>query len=810
MPALRYAVRSLLKSPGFTVASVLILALGLGAITAIFSVLYAVLLRPFPYPDADQMVVMWQKGPQMEMSIAWPTVQDWQKEQQAFSALAVHRRDRFNLSDPGQLPDNINGAYASPEIFDVARLRPVRGRYFSVEDNQPGAAPVVVISEKLWHRRFQRREDLLGTAIPVDGVARTVIGIAPEDLNLPRLAELWVPIGPYAATQPGWQTRGNNPGLYSFARIKPGLSVQQAEADMERIYAGLRVAHADNLAQVSARVQPYRDNQLASYRTGLWALLAATGLVLAIACANVASLFITRGMTQQRDYAVRSALGASRGQLIRQMLLQSVLVALAGGALSLLVAAFALDGIRTLVPWGQVRFQDLELNGWVLAFCLVAALVSGVLAGLWPAFRLARADPLTSLHEGSRGATAGSTARRVLVGAQVALTLVLLSVTGLMLRSLQQMRAAPLGFDSSHLLIFSLALPENRYPSTENASSGLGSSSPAQRFYQRLVDELRALPGVTSAAVNTTPPLHTGWQSSFAAEGHHAPSDNNKPLAEMSIVSDDYFSTLKVPLVAGRAFGPQDATGPRAVIIDQAFANKYWPGQDPIGKRVNWGVTERDDENWFTVVGVVPTLKVEGYGEPPSRPQAYWSLRQFSWLQKIALVRTEGNPRLLERPVRELLAKLDPEIALYGLVTMEEEVASTYQNTTLQSTLLSLFAALALLLALTGLYSVVAYGVTLRRREIGIRMALGAMASDVVGVMLRQGLVPLGVGLLVGLAGALAAGRAISTQLYQVTPYDPLILCATAALLAAAAGIACYVPARKATRVNPVEALRTE
>lgn len=809
---LRFALRSLLKAPGFTAASVLTLALGLGATTAIFSVLYAVLLRPFPYPDPDQIVVMWQRGPQMEMSIAWPTVQDWQKEQQAFSALAVHRRDRFNLSDPGQLAENINGAFASPEIFDVAGLRPLRGRYFSAEDNRPGAAPVVVIGERLWERRFGRREDLVGSLIPVDGVQRTVIGIAPADMGLPRLAEIWVPIGPYAATQQGWQSRGNNPGLYSFARIKPGLSVGQAAADMERIYTALRETHQDTLAGVSARIQPYRDNQLSAYRTGLWALLAATGFVLAIACANVASLFITRGMTQQRDYAVRSALGASRFQLVRQMLWQSLLVAFAGGALSLLVAAFSLDGIRALVPQGQMRFQGIALNGWVLGFSFLIALLSGVLAGLWPALKLARADVLATLHEGSRGATAGTAARRFLVGAQVALTLVLLSVTGLMLRSLAHMKSATLGFDPANLLQFSIALPASRYttpPGGEN-NELFRRQNPAQRFYQQLVDELRTLPGVIGATVSTTPPLNTGWQSSFAAEGTHRPADNNKPLAEMGIVGDDYFATLRVPVVQGRAFNDTDASGPLAVIVDQAFANKFWPGQDPIGKRVNWGISNNEENNWFTIVGVVPTLQVHGYGEPPGRPQAYWSLRQFGWLQKVVLVRTQGEPRLLERQVRELFAKLDPEIALFGLTTMEEQIASTYTNTTLQSTLLSLFAGLALVLALTGLYSVVAYGVTLRRREIGIRMALGAMTGDVVRLMLRQGFVPLGFGVLVGLGGAIAAGRAIATQLYQVKPWDPLILGATACLLALAAALACLIPAAKATRVNPVEALRTE
>lgn len=802
----RHAARSLRKSPGFTAAAVLTLALGLGASTAIFSVLYAVLLRPFAYPDADRLVVMWQKGPQMEMSISWPTAQDWMNEHQAFDAIAVHRRERFNLSEPGRLAENVNGAYASASLFDVARLPAVAGRYYTAEEDKPGAEPVVVISEKLWERRFGRNPALLGRTIPVDGVQRTVIGIAPATLGLPRLAEMWVPIAPFGATQPSWQSRGNNPGLYSFARLKPGITVEQAHADLERIYVARR-AEFSWLKDVTARLQPYRDNQLSSFRTGLWSLLGATLFVLAIACANVASLFITRGIRQERDYAVRAALGASRAQLIREMLAESLLVALLGGVLAIAFAYGSLGVIRTLVPPGSPRFEQIELNFWVLGFAFLTALVSGALAGLWPAWKISRPDVRGALHEGSRGSTAGSGVRRILVGAQVALTLVLLSVSGLILRSLERMQNAPLGFDASYLLRFSVSLPGSRYSGNPADDTR---DTPARRFFQRLDEELRGLPGVTHAAIASTPPLNAGWQSSFAAEGVHQPSQSNLPLAEMNMVTDDYFATLRIPLVQGRAFNAQDATGPRVCIIDQALADKFWPGENPLGKRLNWGVSPQPDDNWFTVVGVVPTVRVYGYGEVPQRPQAYWSLRQFAWLQQHALVRTEGSPRLLERQIRELFARLDAEIALYNITTMEEQVASTYQNTTLQSRLLTGFAGLAFALALTGLYGVVAYGVTMRRREIGVRMALGAGGGDVIRLMLQQGLVPLALGAVVGVAGTFIAGRLLRTQLYEVSPFDPWSLGVAIALLAGAAILATWLPARRAARINPVEALRAD
>jgi putative ABC transport system permease protein len=804
MSTLRYAVRALLKSPGFTASTILTLAVGLGATTAIFSVLYAVLLRPFAFPEADRLVVLWQKGPQMEMSISWPTVQDWMKEQQSFTALAAFCREAYNLSGAGQLPENVTGAYASASVFDVAGLPPLLGRYFTAEDDKAGAPPVVVIGEALWTRRYARNPALLGTSIPVDGVQRTVIGIAPAGLALPSRAELWLPIFPYAETQKHWQSRGNNPGLYSAGRLKPGVTIEQARADMERIYVGLRAAYPDNLAKVSAILHPLRENVVGRFSAGLWSLLAATGLVLLIACANVASLFITRGISQERDYAVRAALGASRRRLMGHLLVESLLISVTGGICAVLFAGWSLDVIRHVVPPDVARFQGIELNGWVLAFALGVALFSGLLAGLWPALRVARPDVHGALHAGGRGSTAGSASRRFLVGAQVALTLVLLSVSGLVLRSLEHMRSADLGYNPSSILQFSMSLPSARYDDkTEHDDA-------ARRFYQTLTDRLAALPGVSGVGLSTTPPLNTGWQSSLAVEGVHDPAGNDKPLAEMNIVSDDYFRTLQVPLLRGRAFGPQDEGAPNAVIIDEAFANKYWPGQDPLGQRVNWGRTGKDELRWFTVVGVVPTLRVYGYDEPTVRPQAYWSLRQYAWLYKVALVRTAGSPRLLERQVRELVATLDPEIAIFNVTTMQEEVESTYASTTLQSFLLSLFAGLALLLALTGLYSVVAYGVTMRRREIGVRMALGAQPGDVIGLMLRQGLVPLLTGVTVGLAGAVAAGFAIRSQLYEVSAADPLILAATTLLLALCAALACWWPARRAAMVNPTVALRSE
>lgn len=800
---LRFALRSLVRSPGFTIASVLTLALGLGATTALFSVLYAVLLRPFAYPHAERLVALWQKGPQMEMSIAWPTVQDWQREQRTFSALASYRRDRFNISDPGQLPENVTGAYASPEIFAVAELKPLAGRYFGAEENRPGADPVVVLSEKLWDRRFGRKPDVVGKSIPIDGVSRTVVGIAPASLMLPQRAEIWVPIAPHAATEKSWQSRGNNPGLYAIGRLRPEATQEQAAADLEGVYVGLRATDPDNLHGVSAKLVSYSDWQLKRYRWGLWTLLLATGVVLAIACANVASLAITRGMQQQRDYAVRAALGGSRRQLVTRMLMESLLVSLTGCFFAVVIASLGVGQLSRWYPQGSPRFADVSVNGVVLLFSVVLAIGSGLVAGLWPAWKLARADVRTVLHDGGRGVTGGGRARRLLVGTQVALTLVLLSVSVLILRSLHRMQTTPLGFDSANLLIFEVSLPATRY----------GEDERDRDFFLQLIERLQVFPGVTGVAVSPTPPLKTGWQSSFRVESVHQEKEPNLPLAEMGIVNDDYFTTLRVPLLKGRMFDPRDATGPHVVIIDQAMEKKYFNGQEAVGRRIHWGITEKtgeEEKNWFTIVGVVPTLRVYGYGEPTERPQAYWSARQFGQLHQNVILRTTQSPRTLERPVRELLHQVDSQIALFNLGTMEEEVETTYGTARFQSRLLTLFAGLALLLAMVGLYSVVAYGVALRSREIGIRLALGAAGRDVVALMLREGLTPMGWGTLLGVAGALAAGKLLANQLYQVSPYDPGVLLGTVAALSVVAALACWLPASRASRVNPVVALRSD
>lgn len=808
---LKFATRSLRKSPGFTLTTVLTLALGIGVTTAIFSVLYAVLLKPFAYPEADRLISIWQKSPQMTMSISWPTVQDLMKEQQTFTALAARRNNHFNISGTDQLPENISGAYVSASLFDVAGLKPIAGRYFTANEDKPGEAPVIVISETLWDRRFDRDPNLVGQEIRVDGKFYTVLGVAPKGLDLPRaISEVWVPISPYAATQGGWQTRGNKPGIEAIGRMKSSITIEQVRADMDRIYTGVHQNYPKELSEISAVIRPYSENQIGRFRTGLWSLLAATGFVLLIACANVASLFITRGIRQQRDYAVRSSLGASRVQMIRQILCESIMVSLVGGALGILIAWWFLDTIQYFVPSDSARFQDIALNGWVLGFSISVAVISGILAGLWPALKLSTTDMRSTLNEGSRGSSAGHGVRRALIAGQVALTLVLLSTCGLILRSFEQMQSAPLGFDPSSTLKFSVSLPSTYSKNDAPDADPAKASDPARIFYNSLINLIRPLPGVTNVAVGAARPLDANWQAGFAVEGVHELGKPNPPFAEMNLVSDDYFNTLSVPQLQGRMFNAHDTNGPKVAIIDQSFADKWWPGQAPLGKRVYWGFSKQKEDNWFTVVGVVPTLKTHGYDSTIKLPQAYLSMHQFVFFHKSVLVRTQGHPQLLEREIRELVSKLDPNIAIHSVSTMQEQVESTYVNTTMQSFLLNIFASLALLLALTGLYSVVAYGVSQRQREIGVRMALGAQAGHIIRLMLRQGMVPLLVGIAIGIVGSFAAGQAIRSQLYEVSPTDPLILIATPLLLAAAAIIACYIPSRRASKVDPSVSLRAE
>lgn len=805
MNDLRFALRQLRKSPGFTLIAVITLALGIGANTAIFSVVNAVLLRPLPYPESDRLAIITETDAnQPQISVSFPDYVDWRRDNTVFEELAISRRESFNLSDlKGRAPEQISGAIVTANFFKVIGLTPQLGRVFTAEEDRVGGPFLAVISDRLWQRVFARDPNVLGRVVNFGNQPYTIIGVMPPQMFSPRTVEVWFPIM-RRTDDLAWQTRDNHPGLFGWARLKRGVSVEKALAEMREIAARLSKQYPDSNAKVSVTVTPLLENQVGDYRTSLGLLLGAVALVLLIACANLANLLAARGAARAREFAIRAAVGASRWQIIRQLLIESVVLALVGGSLGLCLAAWGRDLLVALAPAGVPRFHDVPLDGWVLSFSLALSLVTSVLFGLWPSWHTSRADIQLALKSGGHGSSDGPGARRsrdLLVIAEVALTLVLLSAAGLVLKSFANARSLPLGFEPHGLLSARVDLPE---PTYSNPKKVLG-------FTDALLEKLSVLPGVQNATVAANPPLMTGWQTSFLPEGQPEPAPGQMASAEMTVVTPDYFQTLQSPLLRGRTFETRDTKDmPPVIIVDQMLAERYFPGQDAIGKRIRMSTGEQGAREFRTIVGVARHLKVYGFDETTSLPQAYLPMTQQAQTGLVILLRTSLSPKSLEKPVREIVASLDPAQPAFEFRTMQERVEETWATPRLMSFLLVFFAALALTLAVVGLYGVMAFNGLRRMREIGVRLALGAMPAQIRTMMLRQGMRLLGGGLVLGFVGAFALSRVIRSLLFSVSANDPLIYGGVTFVLACAALFACWIPARRASRVNPMVTLRAE
>lgn len=797
---MRHALRQLAKSPGFTTVALLTLALGIGANTAIFSVIKSVLLRPFPYPDPGQLVLLWEDQPHFERaSIAWPDLLDWQRDNTAFSGIAGFRRDNYAFTGRGE-PEMLRGARVSASFFDVIGLPPQLGRAFTGEEDRLGAPALVVLGHGLWQRRFAGSADVLGQAITLDGESYTVIGVLPPDFSAPPRAEFLTQLGRTSDT-PGWNDRSNHPGILAYGRLKPGVTCERGIADLRRISGRIAKDFPDTSTGVVAGGQPLFENAVGGYRAGLGVLLAAVGVVLLIACANLANLLLARSTAREQEFAVRVALGASRARIVRQLLVESLVLALAGAGLGVLLAAWARSGIVALSPASVPRFQQIEIDGSVLAATAALAVVTALIFGLWPAWKAAQPDLRASLAHGSRGGAEGpatSRARETLIVAEIALTLVLLVGAGLLLRSFARMQAADLGFNAQSVLSVRLALPEKSYADATKRA----------RFNERVLERVAALPGVARVDLANHSPLDTGWQTSWHVPGNPPWPAGHAPLAEMNVISDGYFRTLDIPLLRGRAFGPEDKpeTTPVA-IIDQAFAERAFPGVDPVGKPLRLGAP---DAKPATIVGVVPTLKLYGYATEPKLGQAYLSARQNAPDTYMLLIRAERDAASLPAAVRRAVAEVDPQQPIWDVRTLESRIDNTFSTPRLYTYLLAIFAGLALLLAAVGLYGVLAYQVSRRTREFGIRIALGAAAAEVMALVLRRGLRLLAIGAALGILGALAIGQVLGSLLYQTRAFDPFVIGLVTGLLALVALLACWLPARRATKVDPMIALRAE
>ena len=798
MKSLRLAFRQLRKSPGFTAVAVLTLALGIGANTAIFSVVNAVLLRPLPYPEPDRLIVFTETHPKMPNAyVSFPDYLDYRRDNKLFEHLAVSGERSVNMSGvDGRDAEQITGAIVTANFFKVAGVEPQIGRTFTDEEDRIGAPGLVVLSDKLWQRFFQRDRSVLGKTLTLGGEPYTVIGVMPPQMFSPQGAEAWFPLGPRTVHE-AYQRRGSRPGLSGWGRLKPGVTVEMAQAEMTTLAQRLGQEHPNSNKNIGVRVQPLLENQVGEYRSSLTLLLCAVGVVLLIACANLANLLAARGAARSREFAIRTAIGATRWQIVRQLLLESLVLAVMGGALGIFLAAWGRDLLVALSPADTMRFQEARLDGWVLLFSGALSIATSLLFGLWPAWQTSRADAQSALKAGAHGSSDAPAARRsreLLIISEIALTLVLLSAAALVLKSFANSASARLGFEPQGLATAQIIL---RGPAYAEDDQMLG-------FQTNLLEKLRAMPGVEHAAIAAAPPFLTRWKSGFLPEGMPQPEGSETPIMELSSFMGDYFSALGTPLLRGRTFSPNDTRDtPPIIIIDQVTAENYYPGQDPIGKRIKVGKTMRE------IVGIVPRLKLHGFEETPM-PQGHIPTYQQPDDGMVLLLRTTTRIEALERNLRQVVASIDPTQPVFDLRSMQDRVEETWATPRLMTFLLSTFAGLALVLAVVGLYGVMAYNGVRRTREIGVRLALGARRQQVVGMMLNQGMRLLGIGLVVGFLGALAASRVLRSLLFEVSATDPLIYVGVALLLGVAAALACWIPARRAARVDPMITLRAE
>jgi len=801
----RFAFRQLRKTPGFSAIAIITLALAIGANTSIFSVIRAVLLRPFPYPNSDRIVVAYESDAQLPtISISFPDYVDWRRDNTVFEHLAVIRRESYNMSGLGtRPPEQISGALVTANFFNVAGLSPQLGRVFTEEEDRVGGPQLAVISDALWRRVFERDPNILGRSITFANQPFTVVGVMPPEMTLPRTVEVWFPLM-RRSDSTGWQDRRNHPGLFAVGRLKRGVSVEKAQTEMSTIAKRLAQQYPDSNSKIGVNIVQLLENAVGDLRSSLVLLFCAVGAVLLIACVNLANLLSARAATRSREFAIRSAVGASRWQIIRQLLIESAVLALIGGALGIFLASWSRDLIVALAPADTPRFQHIELDRWVLGFTLVATLLTSLLFGLWPSLHSSRPDVQLALKAGEHGSSdtpRAKYARNLLVIAEIALTLVLLTAAGLVLKSFGRARALSLGFVSHGLITARVDLPGTTYPD----------ASKLIPFTDALEKKIQTIPGVSHAAIAANPPLMVGWQTGFLAEGQEEPPPGQLPSAEITVVSNDYLSTISTTLLRGRMFDSRDQfESTQVAIIDELLASKYFPGIDPVGKQLRMQVNQEHGRQWRTIIGVVPHLKSNGYDERVITPQVYLPLTQSPQNGLVILLRTSLPPGSVESQLRTIVASLDAAQPVFEVRTMQERVEETWATPRLVTYLLTIFAGLASTLAVVGIYGVMAYNGQRRSREIGVRLALGARHRQITGMMLGEGLRLLIIGLVFGFVGAFLLVRLIRGLLFGVTPTDPVVYLAVTLLLSAAAVLACWIPSRRATRVDPMVVLRSE
>jgi putative ABC transport system permease protein len=799
---LRFAVRSLLKRPALTIIAIVTLAIGIGANSAIFSTINALLLKPLPFPDPERVVALWDKVPSRgvernEVSVA--NYLDWRAQNKSFEQLGIYRWWSTNLTGADS-PERVQGFQVTPNFLDVVGVKPMMGRGFSAEEDQPGKDAVTLLTYSLWQRRFGADPNIVNKTIATNGVARTVIGVMPPDFNYPKGAEIYAPL---AITPELARNRGNHSYL-AIGRLKPGISLPGAQADLDVIASQLEKQYPEENTGRGVVIYPILEDTVRMYSTALWVMMAAVGFVLLIGCANVANLMLARATGRQREIALRAALGASRFRIIRQLLTESVLLGVLGGALGVLVAYWGVDAIRTSSPGEAAHFapgwNHLGINLPVLAFTLLLSVFSGVLFGLAPAWQLSRPDLNTALKEGGRQGGAGShRLRGLLVVSEVALSLMLLISAGLLIRSFLQLVKTDPGFNADSLLTMNLVLPAAKYKDEPQRAA----------FYSELMRRVEGLPGVESAAaVNHLPLGGSNSSTSFLVEGVPEPPPGQEFGGRYRVCTPDYFKTMGIPVLKGRAFTDQDKAGaPPVIIVNETLARKYWPESNAIGKRMRY--TGPLAENpWMQVVGVVKDVKHEM--SLPITEDFYIPHAQDAWQSMVLVAKTKVEPAAMAAPIRQQVWSMDKDQPVFDVRTMREVRAISLALYSFSSVMLSIFAGVALLLAAIGIYGVMSYAVTQRTQEIGIRMALGARGMDVLKLVVRNGMALALIGVAVGLTGAYALTRLLGSLLVGVKPTDVVTFTVVTFGLLLIALLACFIPARRATKVDPIVALRYE
>ena len=797
---IRYAIRNLSRNVSFVIVAALTLALGIGATTAIFSVVNSVLLKPLPYPESERILFLWENSPRQQLSVAYQDYQDWVKQASSFEQMAIFRRESFNLTGKGE-PERVQGRMVSASFFRTLKVQPAKGRDFLESEDVPAGAPVVILTHGFWERKFGSDPRVLGKKILLNEKPHTVIGILPQKFLFLSGADLFVPVAPFAQNL----TRANRPGMYALARMKPEVTFEQAKAEMDTIAARLAKQFPDMNGGITVKMQPLMETVTGEIKRPLVVLFAAVLFVVLIACANIANMMLARSTARRKELAIRAALGASRGTLVKQLLTESVILGILGGVIGFLLAQAGIDFLLSLEPANLPRLNEIGIDARVLAFTSFLSIVTGLMFGLFTALHVSSGSSYESLKQtfSTTGGAHQKKTRYALVVLEFALALVLLTGAGLLIKSFLKVRGIDPGFHAEDVLTVQMSLPIAKFKGRESLL-----------FLRNVADRVQSIPGVKSAAFTNGLPIFGAGEAWFFPEGMGKPAPGTEPTAVNYIVSPKYFETMDIQLIKGRLFTDQDDLQHPVAVVDEALARTYYPNQDPIGKRISLG----PGSPMFEIVGLVrhvvqygldvrAQVEAEMYLPINAVPDEFLG----NVMGEISLaIETSGDPGSLSTPVREQIFSIDPTQPVFDVQTMSHLLAQSIAPRRFSTVLLLAFSIIALLLAAVGIYGVLSYLVAQRTREIGIRMSLGATRSIVLRMVLSEGLLLTLFGVGIGLAASFFAGSILTSLLFNVSVTDPLTYVGTPLTLGIVALLACYFPARRATRINPIQALRYE